>query len=137
MLPGDLLRQVRSLVREPGNVAVHYRDDSRGEADSHRATLYYGGLEVCALPVGDIPEDDVYEYECARCKTRARHPWVCKLGAPPPGFERRGAEFVREPTGQGHEIFARLMRRGAKTILRMVRGWRHPDTGRGMVREGA
>ena len=135
MLPGELLQAIRRLAREPGNVRV-FLHDTGDESDTHRATLMYGAHEVCALPVGEIPQRSRYEYRCTRCHETASHPWVCKLGAPPPGIERRGLEFVREPTSQGHEVIGRLRRRGAEDIVRAVREWRDPDTGERMVRGG-
>jgi hypothetical protein len=60
---------------------------------------------------------------------------VCRVGAPPPGIESRGLEYLREPTSQGHEVIGRLTRRGADSILSIVRRWRDPNTGEYMVRK--
>ncbi len=128
MLPGDLLRTIRARCREPESLHV-YMDDTGDESNAHRATLMWRDSEVCALPVGQVPATNVYEYECIKCRTRARHPYVCRLGDPPAGFERRGAEFLREPTRQGHDVIRRLVRRGAREILSLCAEWRHPDTG--------
>ena len=137
MLPGELLQTIRRMAREPGQVHVYFHDDSRGDADTHRASLFYGPHEVCALPVGDIPQRSRYEWRCARCHETAPHPWVCHLGAPPSGIERRGLEFVKEPTSQGHEVIGRLQRRGVEAILDIVKSWRDPDTGQPMTRGAA
>ena len=133
MLPGDLLRSVKRLAREPGNVHV-YLHNSGDESDAHRAMLMYGDREVCAVPVGEIPPRSIYHWQCFKCRAAASHPWVCRVGAPPPGIERRGLEHMREPTSQGHEVIGRLTRRGADAILNLVRQWRDPDTHEPMVR---
>lgn len=113
---------------------MYLHDDSRGDADTHRAQLFYGPHEVCALPVGDVPRHNRYQWRCTRCHEVASHPWVCRLGAPPPGIESRGLEHLREPTSQGHEVIGTLQRRGADAILAIIRSWRDPDTGQPMVR---
>jgi len=134
MLPGELLSRIRKITREPGNLRVYFHDDTRGDSDSHRAMLFYGAYEVCALPIGDIPAKSIYIWQCFKCREIASHPWVCRMGAPPPGIESRGLEHLKEPTSQGHEVIGRLARRGADSILNIVRRWRDPETGEYMVR---
>lgn len=131
MLPGDLLRQVQRHVEFPTEVKVYFVDNG-DEQDSHRGLLVWKDQEVCAVPVGEVPERSVYVYECHRCGTRDTQPWVCRMGAPPPGIERRGLEFLAEPSNQGHTVFRRLVRRGADEILQVCRSFRD-ESGRPMV----
>jgi len=127
MLPGDLIRTIRRRCREPEHLQVYVEDGD--ESNSHRAMLYWKGTEVCALPVGMVPEDNVFEYACFRCRQVSPSPHVCRVGAPPPGFERRGSELLVEPSGQGHKVVKRLVRRGVREILELCAAWRHPDSG--------
>lgn len=133
MLPGDLVRLIRSKAREPGRVWIAVHDPSNDSHD-HRATLYYGGEAVCAVPVGDVPRRSLVDYRCVRCHEAHSHPWTCTLGMPPHGFESR-AVLHAQPTGQGHDVYPRLLRRGADDILNLCRMWRD-EHGQPMLRQG-
>jgi hypothetical protein len=123
MLPGDLLRKIKRAAREPGNVWVTMVD-SGDYSDQHRAMLWYGAEEVCAIPCGEVPERSVYVYRCMGCNERHSFPFRCLAGQPPPGFESR-AHLLAEPSNQGHIVICYLVRRGASDILSICAGWRN------------
>ena len=135
LLPGELLRLIKSKSREPENVYVRMRDTG-DESDAHRAMLWYRGEEVCAMPCGPVPRRSTFDYVCERCGTQDPRPFSCHGGAPPTGMGRRGVHLMREATGQGHVVYQRLKRRGADAILEACRGFRD-ECGRRLLREGA
>lgn len=131
MLPGDLLRKIRKLAKEPGDVWVAVLDDG-DESDQHRAMLWYRDEEVCALPCGEVPATSIFLYRCMGCDERHFYPFRCTKGLPPHGFESR-AHLLAEPSNQGHDVIRYLVRRGADEILHICTGWRN-RYGQRMVR---
>ena len=132
MLPGDLLRKIKKAAKEPGDVWVTLTDD-RDQGDFHRAMLWYADEEVCALPCGEVPAQNLFVYRCLGCDERHAYPFQCSKGRPPYGFESR-AHLLANPSHQGHEVIRYLVRRGVEEILGICAGWRNQH-GQRMLRD--